>query len=126
MSTSHDLQIQRGATFRQPFLFQGTRPEFRVIEAFQRPRFGTPVPASRYRPDLPEWVVQCLDKALANDPAQRFETAEEWLLSLQQGESQPAARPRPLLEREPLKVWRGLALGSLLLNGLLLIWMLHA
>lgn len=95
------------------------------IEAFQRPRFGAPVPASRYRPDLPEWLVHNLEQALANDPAQRFETAEQWLLALQHGEQQPSARPRPLLEREPLKVWRTLALGSLLLNGLLLIWLLH-
>lgn len=121
-SVTQDLY---GAGVTLYYLLTGHYPHGE-IEAFQRPRFGPPVPASRYRPDLPEWVVQCLDKALANDPAQRFETAEEWLLSLQQGESQPAARPRPLLEREPLKVWRGLALGSLLVNGLLLIWMLHA
>lgn len=95
------------------------------IEAFQRPRFGTPIPASRYRPDLPEWLVHNLDQALASDPVQRFETAEQWLLALQNGEQQPSVRPRALLEREPLKVWRTLALGSLLLNGLLLIWMLH-
>jgi hypothetical protein len=83
------------------------------------------VAASRYRPDLPEWLVHNLDKALATDPAQRFETAEEWLLALQHGEQQPSARPRPLLEREPLKVWRGLALASLLGNLLLLAWLLH-
>ncbi len=95
------------------------------IEAFQRPRFGTPIAASRYRPDLPEWLVRNLEKALATDPAQRFETAEEWLLVLQQGEQQPRVRPRALLEREPLKVWRGLALLSLLANVALLAWLLH-
>lgn len=106
------------------FLLTGHYPHGE-IEAFQRPRFGTPIPASRYRPDLPEWLVHNLDQALASDPAQRFETAEQWLLALQNGEQQPSVRPRALLEREPLKVWRTLALGSLLLNGLLLIWMLH-
>ena len=106
------------------FLLTGHYPHGE-IEAFQRPRFGTPVPASRYRPDLPEWLVHNLDQALASDPAQRFETAEQWLLALENGEQQPSARSRPLLEREPLKVWRTLALGSLLLNGLLLIWMVH-
>ena len=106
------------------FLLTGHYPHGE-IEAFQRPRFGTPVPASRYRPDLPEWLAHNLDQALASDPAQRFETAEQWLLALENGEQQPSARSRPLLEREPLKVWRTLALGSLLLNGLLLIWMLH-
>jgi serine/threonine protein phosphatase PrpC len=106
------------------FLLTGHYPHGE-IEAFQRPRFGTPVPASRYRPDMPEWLVHNLDQALASDPAQRFETAEQWLLALENGEQQPSARPRPLLQREPLKVWRAMALGSLLLNGLLLIWMLH-
>ncbi|KFE57638.1 bifunctional protein-serine/threonine kinase/phosphatase [Pseudomonas syringae] len=106
------------------FLLTGHYPHGE-IEAFQRPRFGTPIPASRYRPDLPEWLVHNLDQALASDPAQRFETAEQWLLALQNGEQQPSVRPRALLEREPLKVWRALALGSMLLNGLLLIWMLH-
>ncbi|PVZ16396.1 MULTISPECIES: bifunctional protein-serine/threonine kinase/phosphatase [unclassified Pseudomonas] len=106
------------------FLLTGHYPHGEV-EAFQRPRFGAPVPASRYRPDLPEWLVHNLDQALASDPAERFETAEQWVLALHNGEQQPATRFRPLLEREPLKVWRTLALGSLLLNGLLLIWMLH-
>ncbi len=66
-----------------------------------------------------------LTQAVASDPRQRFETAEQWLLQLDQGEHQPLAlRPKPLLEREPLKVWRGLALFSLLLNLILLISLL--
>ena len=87
------------------------------IEAFQHPRFGTPTPASRYRPDLPAWLDENLRRALVADPRQRFETAEEWLLELEQAERRPQElRPRPWLEREPLKVWRGIALLSLLLN----------
>ncbi|SFP87868.1 Serine/threonine protein phosphatase PrpC [Pseudomonas sp. NFPP07] len=96
------------------------------IEAFQRPRFTTPVSASRYRPDLPDWLEQSLERAVQADPAQRYETAEEWLLVLEQGERRSlSVRPRPLLEREPLKVWRTLALVSLLLNLLLLYLLLH-
>ncbi|AUG01258.1 protein kinase [Pseudomonas sp. 09C 129] len=96
------------------------------IEAFQRPRFTTPVSASRYRPDLPDWLEQSLERAVQADPAQRYETAEEWLLALEQGERRSlSVRPRPLLEREPLKVWRTLALVSLLLNLLLLYLFLH-
>ncbi|AJE21756.1 bifunctional protein-serine/threonine kinase/phosphatase [Azotobacter chroococcum] len=87
------------------------------IEAFQHPRFGTPTPTSRYRPDLPAWLDENLRRALVADPRQRFETAEEWLLELEQAERRPQElRPRPWLEREPLKVWRGIALLSLLLN----------
>ena len=107
------------------FLLTGHYP-YGEIEAFQRPRFGVPVSASRYRPDLPEWIAHSLERGIAADPAQRFETAEEWLLQLEQGERQSlSVRPRPLLEREPLKVWRTLALVSLLINLALLFLLFH-
>lgn len=95
------------------------------IEAFQRPRFGQAVNASRYRPDLPEWLQHNLQQSVAADPSQRFETAEQWLLLLERGDRQELPnRPRPLLEREPLKVWRTLALLSLLFNLILLFALL--
>lgn len=92
------------------------------IEAFQHPRFAKPAAPSRYRPDIPAWLDDCLLRAVAASPGERFETAEEWLLVVEQGERQALnVRPRPLLEREPLKVWRGVALASLLLNLILLV-----
>ncbi|WP_237884983.1 bifunctional protein-serine/threonine kinase/phosphatase [Pseudomonas sp. PGPR40] len=107
------------------YLLTGHYP-YGEIEAFQRPRFGVPVSASRYRPDLPEWIAQSLERAVAAAPDQRFETAEEWLLLLEQGERRSlSVRPRPLLEREPLKVWRTLALVSLLVNLTLLFLLFH-
>jgi serine/threonine protein phosphatase PrpC len=107
------------------FLLTGHYPHGE-IEAFQRPRFGVPVSANRYRPDLPDWLEQSLDRSVSVSPAQRFETAEEWLLLLEQGERRSlSVRPRPLLEREPLKVWRTLALVSLLINLVLLFLLFH-
>ena len=107
------------------FLLTGHYP-YGEIEAFQRPRFGLPVSASRYRPDLPDWIAHHLERAVAAAPEQRFETAEEWLLLIEQGERRSLnVRPRPLLEREPLKVWRTLALISLLANLALLVVALH-
>ncbi|WP_207850108.1 MULTISPECIES: bifunctional protein-serine/threonine kinase/phosphatase [unclassified Pseudomonas] len=107
------------------FLLTGHFP-YGEIEAFQRPRFGVPVSAGRYRPDLPEWLAQCLERGVATDPLQRYETAEEWLLILEQGERRSlSVRPRPLLEREPLKVWRTLALLALLGNLVLLFLLFH-
>ncbi|WP_225786965.1 bifunctional protein-serine/threonine kinase/phosphatase [Pseudomonas sp. Marseille-P8916] len=91
------------------------------IEAFQRPRFSHPVNPARYRPDVPEWLQHNLQQAVAAEPGQRFETAEQWLLLLERGDRQDLpGRPRPLLEREPLKTWRTLALLSLLLNLIVL------
>ncbi|WP_122429492.1 bifunctional protein-serine/threonine kinase/phosphatase [Pseudomonas viridiflava] len=106
------------------YLLTGQYP-YGEIEAFQHRRFGTPIPASRYRPDLPLWLSQSLDKAVQANPAQRYETAEQWQLELEQAEQRPVvARPKPLLEREPLKVWRTLALVSLLINLVGLIWLM--
>ncbi len=143
LSTTQGHELPGTPSYLAPESFQGAAPDARQdlyaaavtlyqllcghypygeIEPFQHPRFGQPTPLSRYRPDVPAWLEELLARGLAADPEQRFETAEQWLLQLEQAERQPQAlRPRPLLEREPLKVWRTLALGSLLLNLLLVI-----
>ncbi|WP_258196819.1 bifunctional protein-serine/threonine kinase/phosphatase [Pseudomonas japonica] len=96
------------------------------VEAFQRPRFGQPTAPSRYRPEIPEWLDALVIKSVQANPAQRFETAEQWLLELQRGESKGfAAVRRPLLEREPLKVWRTVALLSLAANLIVALVWLH-
>ncbi|UAW99551.1 bifunctional protein-serine/threonine kinase/phosphatase [Halopseudomonas nanhaiensis] len=107
------------------YLLTGHYP-YGEIEAFQRPRFGRPAPPSRYRPDIPPWLDDCLIKAVETDPEKRYETAEEWLLALEQGERRSLNQSAvPLLEREPLLVWRGIALGALALNLVLIAVMLH-
>ena len=96
------------------------------IEPFQHPRFGEPVPPTRYRPDIPRWLENVILKAVARDRAKRFETVEEMLLTLEQGEMKPLAAlpPTPLIERCTPVVWQGLALLSFLLNLLLLYLLL--
>lgn len=107
------------------YLLTGHYP-YGEIEAFQRPKFTLPVSASRYRPDLPEWLQQNLEQAVAAQPEHRYETAEEWLLGLEQAERRElSVRPRPLLEREPLKVWQTLAVALFLINLVMLYWLLH-
>lgn len=95
-------------------------------EPFQRPRFQPPAPPSRYRPEVPDWLDAVLLKSLEVDPAKRFETAEQWLLSVRRGElEEGAGAPRPLFEREPLKTWRAVALVSLALNLAMILAWLH-
>jgi serine/threonine protein phosphatase PrpC len=91
------------------------------IEPFQRPRFGEPAPPSRYRPDVPLWLENVLLKAVAKNPADRFETAEEFLLALERGASRPLAAPAPvpLARRDPAMLWRIVAVASIVLNLLL-------
>ncbi|WP_424195940.1 protein kinase domain-containing protein [Ampullimonas aquatilis] len=96
------------------------------IEPFQKPRFGDPTPPSRYRPDLPAWLEGILLKALAELPENRFETAEEMLLALERGPMagiKPVATP--LVSRNPMLMWQGIALSSIVIN-LLLIFLLLA
>src|SRR5690606_15260400 len=73
------------------------------IEPFQRPRFGDPVPPTRYRADVPTWLESVILKAVARERRDRFETAEEFLLALELAAHRPLAVPRrsPLLQRDP-------------------------
>ena len=98
------------------------------IEPFQRPRFGEPVPPTRYRPDIPQWLENLILKAVARDPQRRFETADELLLAIERGAARPLAAPAavPLVERDPLTLWRVIAGTSILVNIFLLyLWIVH-
>lgn len=91
------------------------------IEPFQHPRFGEPVPPTRYRPEIPSWLENIILKAVARDPAQRFETAEEMLLAIEHGELKPIMLQRtPLIARARLVKWQWIAMFSLILNFLLI------
>lgn len=92
------------------------------IEPFQHPRFGEPTPPGRYRPDTPMWLENVLLKAVARDPADRYETAEEFLLALGRGASNPlpARASAPLAKRDPVALWRAVAAISIVMNLLLL------
>jgi len=81
----------------------------------------------RYRPDIPRWLEALLLKAVARDKKLRFETAEEFLLALERGETRPLTPPprTPLAVRDPLLLWRSLAAESVILN-LLLLYLLWA
>ena len=97
------------------------------IEPWQQQRYRRdPKPPSRLRPDVPIWLDHIVLKAVARDPAQRFETAEELVLALERGASRPLAAPpaSPLAARDLLVLWK-IGFGvSLLLNALLVFWLL--
>ncbi len=96
------------------------------IEAFQTPRFGDPVPPTRYRPDIADWLESVMLKAVARTPVERFETAEEFLLALERGAQRPlrVARRSPLLKRDPTFGIKLVAACSLAINVLLLLLLL--
>lgn len=97
------------------------------IEPFQTPKFGEPARPTRWRPEIPGWVENILLKAVAREAKDRFETAEEFLLALERGASRPIAAPgrQPLIQRNPLKMWKTVAAVSLAINFVLLVILLR-
>ena len=95
------------------------------IEPFQHPKFGQPIPPTRYRPDIPHWLENIILKAIARDTKIRFETAEEMLLALEHGELKQVLAPTrtPLIARARLVKWQWIAIFSFILN-ILLVYLL--
>lgn len=102
-------QYALGVTLHRLFT---DRYPYGEVEAFSRPRFGEPVPASRHRPDLPAWLDATLRRAVALDPTARFGDVEELIHRLEAGSAHAATAPtaRPLIERYPVGFWKGVAL----------------
>ena len=95
------------------------------IEPFQHPKFGEPTALTRYRPDIPAWLDNIIQKAIARDLSKRFETAEEMLLALEHGELKPISPQRtPLIARARLVKWQWIAIFSFIINILLLYLLL--
>ena len=97
------------------------------VEPYQLARFRRdPRAPWRLRPEVPMWLDHVVQKAVARDLRQRFETAEELVLALERGASRPLAAPHatPLLARDPAGAWK-VAFGlSVAVNMLLLFWLL--
>lgn len=114
-----------GVTLYQ-LLTSGRLPYGEVI-AYQRGRYWRdPIPPSRHNPQVPIWLDAIVLKAIARDPAQRFETAEEMLLALERGAARPLLpqASSPLLERDPAFGWKTALAFSVVLNVALLYWLL--
>ena len=105
----------------------GGRLPYGEIEPYQIARYRRdPVALSRIRPDVPIWLDHLVRKAVARDPRQRFETAEEMLLALERGAARPVNAPAatPLARRDPALLWKIALAASLLFNALLVYWLL--
>lgn len=82
------------------------------------------IPASKPNGDIPAWIDGALEKAVHYDPARRYDTLSEFINDL----SRPnpkflRAEQLPLVERNPVAFWQGLA-GIFLFIIFLLIYRL--
>lgn len=76
------------------------------IEPFQTPHFTYPKPPSYYNPNLPLWLESVILRAVASDPARRYEYYSEMGYDLEHQESVKPfiGKEIPLIERIPPKV----------------------
>jgi hypothetical protein len=82
------------------------------LDAVSPPRRSRPKDLSALRPDLPAWLEAALARAIAADPAKRYEDMTEFALVVEAGPARSPTeirRPRTLYERAPLQFWQGVA-----------------
>ena len=82
------------------------------LDATSPPRRNRPLDFSALRPDLPAWLQTALARAIAVDPASRFQDMTEFAFEMEAGPARAPIeirRPRTLYERAPLQVWQGIA-----------------
>ncbi|MCB1771210.1 MAG: hypothetical protein KDJ31_16165 [Candidatus Competibacteraceae bacterium] len=82
------------------------------------------IPTRNERLDLPVWVDGALERAVRLDPKRRYVIETELIYDFRYPNPDFIERPiRPLLERNPVGFWRGVALVSLIGNLVLLYWL---
>ena len=113
-----------GVTLYQ--LLTGKLPYGEVLPYQLGRYYRDPTAPSRHNPEVPIWLDHVLQKAVARDQRQRFETAEEFLLALERGASRPLNAPQgtPLMQRDPSFVWKLATFVLGLVNLLLVYWLL--
>ncbi|MGH8582242.1 MAG: protein kinase domain-containing protein [Gammaproteobacteria bacterium] len=68
-------------------------------------------PATAWDPTIPAWVDGALRKAVQLDPERRYHALSEFIYDLRHPNADRVSQvPRPLIERNPLAFWRGLAI----------------
>ncbi|MEE9411644.1 MAG: protein kinase, partial [Methylococcales bacterium] len=76
-----------------------------------------------FNPDIPIWVDKALEKALSIDPDKRYTVLSEFVYDLSHPNSKFIQHDRqPLLEQNPRRFWKAVALISLVTNIGLLVW----
>jgi serine/threonine protein phosphatase PrpC len=59
---------------------------------------------------IPAWVDDAIRKAVDPDPRQRYEAVSEFIWDLSHPNASLASRRTPLIERDPVRFWKGVSL----------------
>jgi serine/threonine protein phosphatase PrpC len=92
-------------------MFTGSYP-YGEIEPFTHPTFRSRAPLTALRPDLPAWLDRIIGRAIAVNPADRYEDVLEFMFELEHGADRASPiviERKPLYERNPLLFWKVVA-----------------
>jgi len=104
-------------TGKLPYPSQG----FGAKRAAKRQRY---IPAAVYNEAIPPWVDAALAKAVHQSSLERYDALSAFIEDMSRPNIAFATRQaRPLLERNPVAFWQGLAIVLFLLNLALLYWL---
>lgn len=83
-------------------------------------------PAWTHNPLIPTWLDGALKKALHLDPQLRYQELSEFLFDLETPNSSLAQdRPRPWVEKNPLRFWQSVAAALAVLNLFWIFMLMH-
>jgi serine/threonine protein kinase len=104
--------------------FTGEYP-YGNLDAVSPARRDRPAALATLRPDLPAWLQNALARAIAKDPAERFQDVMEFAFEMETGPARAqveSRRPLTLYERSPVRFWQGVSAAlALALVALLLL-----
>ena len=103
-------------------MLTGQLPYGRKELTLRKLRRANYIPAIRHNPDVPGWMDKALQKAVAIPRARRYALLSEFVHDL--SHPNPAftrEHTEPLMERNPLLIWKGIALLLFLLN----LWLFY-
>ncbi len=102
-------------------MLTGRLPYGKPLQSARQARRASYHPARRHNPAVPPWMDQALRKAVAKDPARRYQAMSAFLRDITRPNPKFARQaPAPLIERDPERFWKWLALAALALNLILL------
>jgi len=82
------------------------------------------ISVGHYNPNVPVWMDGAIEKAVLKNADMRYETFSEFLHDLNKPNPALMKTSAPLFERNPLKFWRMLSFGLLLINIVLIFLLL--
>ena len=79
------------------------------------------VSVRNYNQDVPIWVDRTIQKATSKNPERRYDSFSEFQYDLSNPNPEFMKAGVPLMERNPIGFWKGLAVTSIVLNIILLL-----